>query len=417
MQRYSDGAWHMTTLLFTTSPGHSLDQQVARLRQLPPLLPFDPAAVAFVREFAQRILKLPELRQFPELATLAHWFRPAAIEHLSRSAKGSGDELMLARGLVFHMAPANVDVLFAYAWLMSVLCGNRNLARLSQKPSAQRSAMVGLLEAMRDENKHASVLERQLLLTYPHDDNVTAALSQHCHARIVWGGDRTVAHIRAVPLAPLAVELAFPDRFGVAAFDAARMAQASEEELPELARRFCNDTLWFGQQACSSPRTVYWVGDTDTVRLARARFWPQVRHAAVSHDDEPAALMARLTDAHLLAALGNPLHLAGALDEFPLRLTIPTADGSMREQQSGHGLVVEVVLKNLVELAAQLDDRDQTLVQFGFDAERLQQLVYALGNRAIDRIVPLGRALDFHHVWDGTDLLGTLTRRITCPVR
>jgi len=405
----------MTTLLFTTSPERSLDQQLTRLSQLPPLPPFDPATIAFVREFAQRILKLPELRRFPELATLAHWFRPAAIEHLSQLAKSSGGELALARGLIFHMAPANVDVLFAYAWLMSVLCGNRNLARLSQKPSTQRTAMAGLLEAMHTEGTHAGVLERQLLLTYPHDDSITALLSQYCHARIVWGGDRTVARIRAVPLAPLAVEMAFPDRFGVAVFDAARMTQSSEEELSELARRFCNDTLWFGQQACSSPRTVYWVGDTTTVQQAQARFWPQVRRAAASHEDEPAALMARLTDAHLLAAQGNSLHLAGPLNAFPLRLSAPTADGTMREQQSGHGLVAEVVLRNLIELAAQLDDRDQTLVQFGFDAEQLQQLLYAIGNRAIDRIVPLGRALDFHHIWDGTDLLGALTRRITCP--
>lgn len=405
----------MTTLLFTTSPGHSLDQQVTRLRELPPLPPFDATTVTFVREFAQRILKLPELRQFPELATLAHWFRPAAIEHLSQLVKSHGSEVALARGVIFHMAPANVDVLFAYAWLMSVLCGNRNFARLSQKPSAQRTAMVGILQSMQVEGNHGKVLERQLLLTYPHDDNVTALLSRHCHARIIWGGDQTVARIRSIPLAPLAVELAFPDRFGVAAFNATRFAQASDEELAELARRFCNDTLWFGQQACSSPRTVYWIGEVNTVRQAQTRFWPQVSIAATAHDDEPAALMARLTDAHLLAAQGRSLQLAGSLDQFPLRLTASAADGTMREQQSGHGLVAEVVLENLPELATQLDDRDQTLVQFGFDAEQLQQLLYALSNRAIDRIVPLGRALDFHHVWDGTNLLGALTRRITCP--
>lgn len=407
----------MTNLLFTTSNGSTLDQQVARLRQLPPLAPFDPAAVAFVREFTQRILKLPELREFPELATLAHWFRPAAIEHLSQRVKDTGGELSLARGLVFHMAPANVDVLFAYAWLMSVLCGNCNVARLSQKSSMQRTAMVGLLAAMRDEGAHVGVLERQLLLTYPHDDEITTMLSRHCHARIIWGGDRTVAHIRALPLAPLAIERAFPDRFGVAVFDANRMVQTSDEEMPELARRFCNDTLWFGQQACSSPRTVYWVGEAGTAERARARFWPSVRKAATSHEDEPAALMTRLTDAHLLAAQGTAQRLAAALTDFPLCLTAPHADGAMREQQSGHGLLVEVVLDRLIDLATQLDDRDQTLVQFGFDAQQLHQLVHAMGNRAIDRIVPIGRALDFHHIWDGTDLLGVLTRRITCPVR
>jgi hypothetical protein len=68
-----------------------------------------------------------------------------------------------------------------------------------------------------------------------------------------------------------------------------------------------------------------------------------------------------------------------------------------------------------MELATQLDDRDQTLVQFGFDTTQLRELLHAVGSRAIDRVVPVGRALDFHHIWDGTDLLGTLTRRITLP--
>lgn len=420
MQRYTNGARYMSaTLLFTTTPGIDLESQITRVRKLRPLPPFDAAATAFVHEFAQRIVKLPELRRFPELATLAHWFRPAAIHHLSHLTQGTSEStaLALARGLVFHMAPANVDVLFAYAWLMSVLCGNANVARLSQKPSAQRAAMTALLAAMRDEGNHAGVLDRQLLLTYPHDDAVTALISRQCHARIVWGGDQTVARIRAIPLAPLAAELVFPDRFGVGAFDAVSMVRLEDNEVRELARRFCNDTLWFGQQACSSPRTLYWVGDAATVDQAKARFWPAVYQVADKLDDEPAALMARLTDAHLLAARDGALHSVGALDAYPLRLEAHQATDAMRESQSGHGLVVEVSLGQLTELATQLDDRDQTLVQFGFDTTQLRELLRALGSRAIDRVVPVGRALDFHHIWDGTDLLGTLTRRITLPAR
>jgi len=77
--------------------------------------------------------------------------------------------------------------------------------------------------------------------------------------------------------------------------------------------------------------------------------------------------------------------------------------------------VVDVQLDTLEALAPQLDDRDQTLVVQGFPRESLIKLLDRLGNRAIDRIVPFGRALDFHPVWDGTDLLDVLTRKITLP--
>lgn len=405
----------MTRLLFSIHPDAALEAELARLSALPPLLPFSAPLREFVADFSRRVFALPQLRQHPELATLGHWFRGAAVNQLSQRIGTRATELDLARGVVFHLAPANVDVLFAYAWLMSVLSGNTNVARLSQKPSIQRDALVSILHDMQQEGVHPQVLERSVLLTYPHDDAITTAISLHCHSRIIWGGDATVAKIRSLPIAPLAVELAFPDRFGVAVMRAAALVETSDADLQELARRFCLDVLWFGQQACSSPRTLYWVGDEAVITASKARFWPAVRTHAASLEDEPSALMARVTDANLLAATGHRVHSTDAIGLYPLRLEATRGDGGMREIQSGHGLVIEIDLHALDALAPQLDDRDQTLVQHGFSTPELRDFLSRLGNRAIDRVVPFGRALDFHPVWDGTDLLDVLTRKITLP--
>ena len=97
--------------------------------------------------------------------------------------------------------------------------------------------------------------------------------------------------------------------------------------------------------------------------------------------------------------------------DYPMRLTAAAADGKVRELQSGNGMIVEVGLSSLEALAGQLDDRDQTLVQHGFSAAEIASLLGAMGNRAIDRVVPVGRALDFHPVWDGMDLFRVLTRQ------
>ena len=403
----------MTTVFFSTRPDHDLNAQLTRLDALPVLPPFSLQARGFVGEFAQRVLRLPNLRQFPELATLAHWFRPAMLNQMAHKVAATEGSVVLARGRVFLLAPANVDVLFAYAWLMSVLCGNRNIARLSQKPGAQRDALVGVLQLMHEEGKYPEVLERMVLLTYPHDDAITQAISADCHARIVWGGDATVARIRAVPLAPLALELVFPDRFGVAAFRASAITALSVQELSDLARRFCNDTLWFGQQACSSPRCLYWVGDSAQIATAKAVFWPAVHDHAAQFENESASVIARTTDAHLLAASGHQVTLSGDMSSYPMRLAATQAGCDIRAIQTGYGMVVEVDLDSLGALAGQLGDRDQTLVQYGFGAGELVDLLATLGNRAIDRVTPVGRALDFHHVWDGNDLFKVFTRQIT----
>lgn len=406
----------MTALLFSTHPDLSLQAQLDRLSSLPPLEPFSEPARSFVEAFSRRILKLPELRQFPELATLAHWFRPAAIQQMSRHVldKQPGSAFS-RRGLVFHLAPANVDALFAYAWLLSVLCGNNNVARLSQKESAQRDVLIGILDDMHAAAEFTEVLARTVLITYPHDAAVTASISLKCHARIIWGGDQTVSAIRAVPLAPLAIEIAFPDRFGVAALKADVIKMMSPESLNQFSHRFCNDMLWFSQQACSSPRSLYWVGTNDDISDAKQRFWPAVRRQSVNFQDEPAALMARITDSHLLAAAGYADVLEDDLSCYPLRLAANVADARARELQSGYGLLLEASIGTLTALAQHLDDRDQTLVQHGFDRAELAGLVNALSCRALDRIVPVGRALDFHHVWDGVDLFRVLTRQTTLP--
>ena len=397
------------------SEGESFEDALGRLSKMPAMPPFDPALVAFVSAFSDRVRALPGLRSHPELATLAHWFRGSALRNMARLVEGDSRYVTRPRGLVFHIAPSNVDALFAYGWLMSLLCGNTNIARLSQKSSDSKDWLVGIVRDLTSDPMHANVARRSLLLTYDHSDSATADISSVCHARLIWGGDSTVQLLRTVSLSPLAVEMAFPDRFGVAVIKSSALLHLSDEDLSQLAQRFCNDMLWFGQQACSSPRTVYWVGQSSETRAAKARFWSAVSaRAPFVQEDDAASRMARISDAFLIAAKQGNISLKEetSLATYPLHLEAEGPDASSRELQSGYGMVLESSISDLSTLSAFLDDRDQTLIEFGFDDEEIRELVGSLTNRAIDRIVPMGRALDFSSTWDGMDLFSILCRRI-----
>jgi hypothetical protein len=50
--------------------------------------------------------------------------------------------------------------------------------------------------------------------------------------------------------------------------------------------------------------------------------------------------------------------------------------------------------------------------QIGFSREELDAFARALNGHGIDRMVPLGSALRFSHVWNGYDLLEGLTRTV-----
>lgn len=52
----------------------------------------------------------------------------------------------------------------------------------------------------------------------------------------------------------------------------------------------------------------------------------------------------------------------------------------------------------------------QTLTYFGVSREELTSFVQQNRVRGIDRIVPVGEAMDIGLIWDGYDLIRTLSR-------
>jgi hypothetical protein len=78
-------------------------------------------------------------------------------------------------------------------------------------------------------------------------------------------------------------------------------------------------------------------------------------------------------------------------------------------------MFLELHLHELVELAAQLSDKEQTLTVYGFTRAQLQALALALPARSLDRIAPIGEALSFAAVWDGQDLITVFSRKLLLP--
>ena len=83
-----------------------------------------------------------------------------------------------------------------------------------------------------------------------------------------------------------------------------------------------------------------------------------------------------------------------------------------RVGHSGEGLLLQYVLPSLKELASHIIAQDQTLSIFGFTRDDICLFTKHLSNRGIDRIVPIGKALDFGHIWDGHDLFESMSRKI-----
>jgi hypothetical protein len=317
----------------------------------------------------------------------------------------------IPRGTVLHFPPTNVDTLFVYSWLLAMLTGNRNLVRLSSRAGADATVLVRVINAALADHG-GTLADETVMCTYGHDEGITAALSAQCDVRVIWGGDASVAAIRRIPLAPRSIELAFLDRFSFAVLRADAVVAMDASSLERLADLFYNDTYWFDQLECSSPRVVAWVGTDDAMTAASARFWTtvQARIVARAYWVDVGTALAKWTYAYRTV-------LDGAADRFQWaanELAVVTLRGLewMSREHPGGGTVMELRVPNLEALIPVLIPRDQTLAHHGFRLEELQAFVRQAGARSFDRVVPIGEALQSGPVWDGFDLLGQFTRQV-----
>lgn len=382
------------------------------LQALPDLPPFGALQLDFAAALSRALTSSQSARAFPELVALGYWLRPAHLRRLiDQLQSASADTVQLPRGLTFHLAPGNVDTIFVYSWLLSLLCGNRSIVRLSSRTGEQAELLLSTLSTLLAEPAWAPIAERVALLRYGHDEAITARLSAGCDMRVIWGGDATVNTVRALPLPPHATELCFPDKFSLTLLRAAALPAAGSPALVALAKAFCNDAYSFGQMACSSPRLVLWLGDEAEVAAARQAFWPAVeaRAAQMNHGLGAAEMVNKTVAADLLAMQAVVRIEPGPNLVTRVWLDEPAVHAGLH---CGGGLFHEGRLATLDALLPLLDRRIQTVSQHGFGRAELQDFVRRAGPRGIDRIVPIGQALDFAPVWDGTNLWRAFLREV-----
>ena len=84
--------------------------------------------------------------------------------------------------------------------------------------------------------------------------------------------------------------------------------------------------------------------------------------------------------------------------------------GDIPRRWLGVGTFPQARVDSLGDLAPIVVRRDQTVTHFGFVADELVTFARSLAGRGVDRIVPLGTALDFAAIWDGYDLMREFTR-------
>jgi hypothetical protein len=391
-----------------------LEEILAAMAAAPSRPPFDDLSIDFGDALSRRLFREPSARAHPELLVLAYWLRRASLVRLREAfaAEAGSGAALVPRGLVFHVPPTNVDTMAIYSLALSLFVGNRNLVRISLQRSPQADTLCAALRDVLGEDRFEPLRAGNVLVSYGHETEPTAAATAASDVRVVWGGDGTVERLRETVLPAQAKEIAFPDRFSFAVASAEAWLEAGDDERAQVAKGLFDDSYWFDQMGCASPRLLVWCGDEAAAEDAGDQLFGQLAELIRErgYELEAGAVTAKETYVYG-AVIDRPVTRVRRYANELAVLTLESLDGFDRTHP-GAGLFFETVIADVCELAPFVARKDQTMTVYGVGDERLREFVDAANGRGVDRIVPFGQALAFDREWDGMDLLAELTRRV-----
>ena len=375
---------------------------VGEMPNLRVLKPFDDDVIAFLNDLSA---ELRTNREYPDVATFGFWCRKSAL--MQEKAKYDDVSLRFGKGIVFHSTPSNVPVNFAFSFAAGLLAGNANIVRLPGKPFEQVSIISDAVKNLL-ETKHKNMAPYIAFVKFPPVKEITDAFSSLCNVRVIWGGDMTVSELRQSNIPARTTEITFADRHSIAVIDADAYLSANDKDV--IIQDFYNDTYYTDQNACTSPRIIFWQGKQKNE--AKNDFWNRV-HELIKNKYSLAAVQSvgKLNAMYSVAAKKN-VKLEKSEDMLITRINIDTVDKDLMNYKYNSGFYFEKDINELKDIVNFCDIRCQTVTYYGVKKEDFSDFLEATRPIGIDRIVPMGKSMDFTLIWDGYDLIRQMSRRV-----
>ena len=369
--------------------------------------PYNENICNFISEFSKELNNNKFSKNFPDIKTLAFWCRKKNILNLKK--KFISNKTRVGLGLIFHITPSNIPTNFAYSLIFGLITGNSNIVKVPSKKFEQISIICDALNKVLNKKKFSFAKKMIVVVRYRDNDNYTKKISSICNARLIWGGDETIKNIRMFKLQQRAIDIAFTDRYSFCAIDTKKFLKLNNYETILLTNKFYNDTYLVDQNACSSPHLMVWLGKN--MLEARSKFWNTLYKSVSKKYDMPE--IASIDKYNKLCE--NILSYKNLKQQEKYGNSIYTVmlknlDKNPNNIRGKWGFFYEYNTGNLNKIAKYINNKYQTFTYFGLEKNVLKNFILNNNLSGIDRIVPIGQALEMDFYWDGYDINKTLTR-------
>tara|TARA_B110000438_G_scaffold163674_1_gene156664 strand:+ start:1338 stop:2528 length:1191 start_codon:yes stop_codon:yes gene_type:complete len=371
--------------------------------------PFYPLSIEFLNDFSNALKNFKKIKTYPDLIYLMFWCRGNRIKDLSKDF--ADNKLRLGRGLIFHICPSNVPTNFVYSFFFGLLSGNSNIVKVPSKKFKEKEIILKILNSLLKKNKYLLLKKSNTFIEYNSNAETTKLVSSICDGRVIWGGDKTINEIRKFWIPERAVELTFSDRYSISIINLDQLKKINVNTLQQLAKKFYLDGYSMNQAACNSPHFVFWVGKNN--ENLKNKFWKlliKIVKQKFSFDD-----------IHVVDKYTNLIENIitqkdfDKIKMFKNNLYIINANkiNQLENIRGVNGTFFQKNIPNINNLKKFITKKCQTVSYFGFDKELLKKFLLNNNLSGIDRMVPIGNALDINIVWDGYEVTKNLSRVIS----
>lgn len=378
----------------------------AQLPNVPAKVPFDDSIVDFLNEVSRKLMGNRAAKAYSDVVTFAFWIRKSSVMRLKERFEKKDSALHLGKGVAFHIAPSNVPVNFAYSLVAGLLNGNANVVRVPSKDFPQVPIIAEAFNDVLGQNE--AICPYVQLVRYGRDKDINDLFSSIADVRVVWGGNQTIEELRKSPLPPRSGEITFADRYSLAVIDSNSYLDIEDKD--RVAEDFYNDTFFSDQNACTSPRVVVWTGNR--IEEAKKVFWTtEHKLAEKKYTFQSIQGVNKLTSSYLIAVAEPGVKVEEHEDNLIVRVKVPEIMENLMDYRDNSGYFYEYDCKDILEIKDLCNDkRCQTIAYIG-DSKAVLPLIEA-GVKGIDRVVPMGKTMDFDLIWDGYNLPALLTRTV-----
>lgn len=366
--------------------------------------------VLFLDALGKALLCHPDISRYPDLASFGFF---CSKRRLMSELGGYSDDMKIPLGLVTHITPNNVPLNFAMSFVFGFISGNANVVKIPETPLPQIKIFLDVLGRVSDST---DAFEGQHFISGLREKEYFRRLVNLSDGLLVWGGDETIAAVRKLERSPRSVLWEFPSRFSISIICGAQFLRMSKVELERIVLRFYGDAMSLDQNACSSPKYIAWL---NTPESCISLFWNCFDNLLEKKQNplSPSRKMLRMASmVDCSIVLGEALTTSMSKPFERISVSPSELTEGLFSANRGLGMFFESRSKSVSDLEPILKlPKLQTVTYYGIDKHVISQFVKETANIfGVDRIVPLGRALDFSLVWDGRFCLDVLTRKLAC---